>query len=75
MAARIFVARGLGRGKAAPQSPGSLTKSRGLIFEHAGRNPDIVKVDRPQCSRPGSSRWPVLRRKKVTRMRRFDRYA
>ena len=76
-AARIFV-RSRARAAAARrrQIAGALTKARGAIAASAlGAMPISASARRPHNARPGSRRWPGLRRKKVTRGARLDRRA
>ena len=65
------------RGNRAPHSAGSLAKVLRLDGRPA-RLPECryrPPSTGPQCSRPGSSRWPGLRRKKVTVCAGLDRHA
>ena len=68
MAAGVFVALGCGYRKArAPQRRlVGESRRRDLLRARAPGMPISATSSAPQCSRPGSSRWPGLRRKKVT---------
>ena len=57
----------LGKGSASSQKPGALTKISGAMSASTpARMPILAQVSAPQCRRPGSSRCPLLSRKKVT---------
>ena len=68
MAAPVFVAAGLRhRETLAPTAPARWRRcSAGCCSSTASGMPMSATSTGPQCSRPGSSRWPGLRRKNVT---------
>ena len=58
---------GCGTGKWSAQSAGALAKMLGrMLSSTVSGMPMSATSTGPQCSRPGSSRWPGFRRKKVT---------
>jgi hypothetical protein len=66
MAARYLWPPGAGPESAGPERRRVGADAGRMLSSTVSGNADVGELDRSACSRPGSSRWPGLRRKNVT---------